>query len=232
MDWKKLKYLVILLRPFAEYTSLIGNTRDATINHTWNVYNALFDHLDMIRDKFNHKDLEKTPWISEFIMAINTGITKLKEYYSKTGGPVETQYALAAMLDPSQKLGIFASPEWGRQWSKKYMKEFVGHWSANYRNLAVTRDEQPQSLTTPQTLNGIFRQHRQSVGPSRVNTVAMNEAERYLRAAVVGEDSEIPVLQLWKRIEPSYPSLASMARDILAVPGILMFLILNTPRLI
>ena len=34
MDWKKLKYLIILLRPFADYTSLIGNTRDATINHT------------------------------------------------------------------------------------------------------------------------------------------------------------------------------------------------------
>ena len=34
LDWKKLKYLIILLRPFAEYTSLIGNSRDATINHT------------------------------------------------------------------------------------------------------------------------------------------------------------------------------------------------------
>ena len=32
----------------------------------------------------------------------------------------------------------------------------------------------------------------------------MNEAELYLRALVIGEDSEIPVLQLWKRIEPSY----------------------------
>jgi hypothetical protein len=111
IDWKKLKYLIILLCPFAEYTSLIGNTRDATINHTWNIYNALFDHLDTIRYKFNHKDLEKTLWISEFITAVNTGREKLQEYYSKTGGPVETQYALAAMLDPSQKLGIFASPE-------------------------------------------------------------------------------------------------------------------------
>jgi hypothetical protein len=50
IDWKKLKYLIILLRPFAEYTSLIGNTRDATINHTWNIYNILFDHLDMMWD--------------------------------------------------------------------------------------------------------------------------------------------------------------------------------------
>ena len=99
LDWKKLEYLIVLLRPFAEYTSLIGNSRDATINHTWNVYNALFDHLDVIRDQFDRKDLEKTPWISEFITAVDIGIQKLKEFYSKTGGPVETQYALAAMLD-------------------------------------------------------------------------------------------------------------------------------------
>ena len=111
MDWKKLKYLIILLCPFAEYTSLIRNTRDATINHTWNVYNALFNYLDAIQDQFCHKDLGKTPWILEFIIAIDTGSTKLKEYYSKTRGLVEMQYALAALLDPSQKLSIFAVPE-------------------------------------------------------------------------------------------------------------------------
>src|SRR6266436_10120645 len=149
LDWKKLEYLIILLRPFAEYTSLIGNTRDATINHTWNVYNALFDHLDMIRDKFHHKDPEKTPWISEFITAVDTSSEKLKEYYSKTGGLVETQYALAAMLDPSQKLGIFSSPEWGRVRHKKYMKKFVEYWSNYYQNLSVIKKDQPCSSTVP-----------------------------------------------------------------------------------
>jgi hypothetical protein len=223
MEWKKLRYLIILLRPFAEYTSLIGNTRDATINHTWNVYNALFDHLDMIRDQFHRKDAEKTPWISEFIRAVDMGTEKLKEYYSKTGGPVETQYALAAMLDPSQKLGIFSSPEWGRLRCKKYMKTFVEHWSDYYQNLSVIKEDQPRSSTAPKILNGIFRQHRQSIKPSRVSTTSMNEVEQYLQAPLVGEDSEIPVLQLWKRIEPSYPSLASMARDNLAVPGMLIF---------
>jgi hypothetical protein len=223
LDWKKLKYLIILLRPFAEYTSLIGNTRDATINHTWNVYNALFDHLDMMRDQFRHKNQEKTPWISEFIAAVEVGTKKLKEYYSKTGGSIETQYALAALLDPSQKLGIFSSPGWGRSWSKKYQKEFVKYWSDNYQNLAMTMDDQQRSSTAPQSLNGIFRQHRQSIGPSKVSSATMNEAEQYLRAPVIGADSETPVLQLWKRIEPSYPSLALMARDILAVPGMSVF---------
>jgi len=60
-------------------------------------------------------------------MAVDTGTEKLKEYYSKTGGPVESQYALAAILDPSQKLGIFESPEWGRPWRKRYTNEFVDH---------------------------------------------------------------------------------------------------------
>ena len=229
MDWKKLKYLIIFLYLFAEYTSLIGNTRDTTINHTWNVYNALFDHLDMIRDRFSSKDQEKTPWISEFIIAINAGTGKLKEYYSKTSGPVETQYALAAMLDPSQKLSIFSSPEWGRQWCRRYQKEFVDHWSINYQILAVTRDDQPRA-STAQTLNGIFRQYRQSIGSGRVSSAAINEAELYLRAPVIGEDSEIPVLQLWKRIEPSYLSLILMARDILAIPGKLVFISITPKR--
>jgi hypothetical protein len=46
IDWKKLKYLIILLCPFAEYISLIRNMRDTTINYMWNIYNALFDYQD------------------------------------------------------------------------------------------------------------------------------------------------------------------------------------------
>ena len=143
MDWKKLRYLIVLLCSFAEYISLIGNTKDATINHTWNVYNVLFDNLDMIRKKLNRKDLAKTPWIPEFIRAVDISTEKLKEYYSKTSGPVETQYALAAMLNPPQKLGVFGSPVWGRAWSKKYQKEFIDYWDMNYQNLDTTRVDQP-----------------------------------------------------------------------------------------
>jgi hypothetical protein len=65
----------------------------------------------------------------------------LKEYYSKTGGLVETQYALAAMLDPSQKLDIFTGPCWGRSFFRKYTKEFVDHWSDNYQTLTVMGDD-------------------------------------------------------------------------------------------
>jgi hypothetical protein len=98
----------------------------------------------------------------------------------------------------------------------------VRHWSANYHKLTVTKNNQPQSSTVSQSLNTICQQYQQSIGSSRVSTVIINEAEQYLQALLIGEDSETLVLQLWKRIEPSYPSLAIIARDILAVPGILI----------
>jgi hypothetical protein len=80
----------------------------------------------------------------------------LKEYYSKTKGPVETQYALAAILDPSQKLDIFAGLGWSCSYSRKYTKEFVDYWSDKYQTLAIMKDDQPQASIVPQTLNGIF----------------------------------------------------------------------------
>ena len=71
------------------------------INHTWNVYNVLFDHLDIVQKKLDRKALAKTPWIPKFIIAIDAGTEKLREYHTQTGGPMEIVYALAAMLDPS-----------------------------------------------------------------------------------------------------------------------------------
>jgi hypothetical protein len=83
-------------------------------------------------------------------------------------------------------------------------------------------DDQPRSSTIPQTLNSIFRQHWQSIGPNRVSLTVMNEVENYLQALVIGEDSEISVLQLWKRIEPLYPSLILIAWNILTIPDMLV----------
>jgi hypothetical protein len=44
-------------------------------------------------------------------MVADNNTKKLKKYYSKTGGLMESQYILAAILNPSQKLSIFESPE-------------------------------------------------------------------------------------------------------------------------
>jgi hypothetical protein len=50
----------------------------------------------------------------------------------------------------------------------------------------------------------------------------MNEVKQYLQASLIRENLETLVLQLWKRIEPSYPSLVIMTWDILIIPGILI----------
>jgi hypothetical protein len=223
-DWKKLKYLVALLRPFAEYTHLLGNTKDTTINHTWNVYNSLFDHLDAVNQKLHNKDTTVNPWVGEFITAIDAGIRKLRDYYTETGGPVEQQYALATILDPSQKLDVFNAPEWGRSYSKKYRQTFLDYWKTHYQEDSGNRSElaQPHPCR-PKSLNAVFRMNRQlHTGRPSQSTTDYNEAERYLKAPVVNGDADTPVLLVWKTLELSYPSIAKMARDILAVPGKLL----------
>jgi hypothetical protein len=223
-DWKKLKYLVALLRPFAEFTHLIGNAKDTTINHTWNVYNTLFDHLDDINQKLRNKDTAANPWVDEFIAAITAGVAKLKHYYTETGGPVEQTYALAAILDPSQKLDIFNAPEWDRFHLKKYRQIFLDYWKAHYQD--DSRDQNEPVLPcpyTPTSLNAVFRMNRQlHTGWQSQSSTSYNEAERYLNAPVVSADADTPVLLVWKTLELSYPSIAKMARDILAVPGKLL----------
>lgn len=218
-DWKKLNYLIILLRPFAEFTNLLGSTRDCTINHTWNVYNSLFDHLESVSKKLLAKNQTSNPWIPEFTLAINAGLEKLKDYYTRTGDQVEEQYALAAILDPSQKLDIFSTPAWGPTFVKRYRQTFKEYWEEGYKESSSSIAElNPPAISAPQSLNEIFRRNRETPGV-RASAIDNNEAERYLRAPIVSDEAETSVLAIWKRLELSYPSIAKMARDILAVPG-------------
>ena len=220
-DWKKLRYLIILLRPFATFTSLLGSTKDTTINHTWNVYNNLFTHLEELQAQLSRKDVTLNPWIPEFRTAIDAGLEVLKGYYSRTSGPVEEQYALAGMLDPSQKLDIFKSPDWSHVYKKKYERMFIKHWEDNYRcsTPATLDNEDTPTISAPQSLNSVFRLNRQTPGVSAATSKVESEAASFLGSPIVRDGADTTVLAIWKRLEPAYPSVANMARDILAVPG-------------
>jgi hypothetical protein len=220
-DWKKLRYLIVLLRPFATFTNLLGSTTDTTINHTWNVYNSLFNHLEDIQVKFARKNTSTDPWISEFTTAINAGLEKLKEYYSKTGGEVEKQYALAGMLDPSQKLDIFRSPDWSSADMKRYQRMFFQYWEDFYKGVddTVCDDIDAPIINAPPSLNSVFRLNREIPGVRATTAKPDNEAESFLRSLIVKDRSDTTVLSIWKRLDGSYPSVARMARDILVVPG-------------
>ncbi|OAF57249.1 hypothetical protein VC83_04624 [Pseudogymnoascus destructans] len=158
---------------------------------------------------------------NEFTAAITAGVAKLRHYYTETGGPVEQTYALAAILDPSQKLDIFNAPEWDRSHSKKYRQIFLDYWKAYYqKDLRDQHEAVPPCPYTPTSLNAVFRMNRQlHKGWQSPSSTSYNEAERYLNAPVVSADADTPVLLVWKTLELSYPSVAKMARDILAVPA-------------
>jgi hypothetical protein len=218
-DWKKLKYLIILLHPFAIYTNLIGSTKDTTINHTWNIYNRLFSHLEETKATLSKKNTTENPWIHEFFAPINAGFDMLKRYYTSTGGIVESQYAIAGILDPSQKLDMFKTNDWKAYDKKRYETIFVKHWDTYYKEYESTQvyDENDEDTEITQSLNSLFRLNRNTPGTRA--TKSLSEAEKFIRSPIETDEASITVLDIWKRLEPSYPTVSRMAKDILAIPG-------------
>ncbi len=98
---------------------------------------------------------------------------------------------------------------------------FIKHWEDNYNNstLETLDTEEPLCTHVPLSLNSVFRLNRDTPGVREAIARPANEAEDYLRSPIVRDGAETPVLAIWKRLEASYPSVANMARDILAVPG-------------
>ncbi len=44
-EWKKIAYMIDLLRSFHDWIQKINKTRDVTVNLVFSTYNSLFDHL-------------------------------------------------------------------------------------------------------------------------------------------------------------------------------------------
>ena len=194
LEWKQLKYLIIVLRPFAMFTSLIGSTKDTTINHTWNIYNSLFDHLEETKVKLSKKEALH-PWISPFLTAIDSGSGMLSKYYSKTGGATEFQYAFAGMLDPSQKADIFKSSNWTTAMRRNYEQAFNKYWKANYADIDQPSSIERSSSPPIQSLNSMFRLNRDTPGVRAAKSYKDTEAYSYLQSPIT-TDPNMSVLSL------------------------------------
>lgn len=230
-DWKILNYFCYILKNFAKYTSFIGSNGDCAINHTFNVYNALFDTIDQARKRLDRKEVRRPTtvliegnairanegrqesWKNEFMDALDKAHDKLAHYYGKTGeDDLETVYASAMILDPIQKLNTFKGANWSSSDASKYRSLLKTAWAKGYSQLIPSQEVEEVGAPYIETsLSMCFPGDNQHSSSSR------NELDRYLAAPV--EKHTRTVLQWWKEIERQYPTVALMARDYLAIPG-------------
>jgi len=105
-EWGLVDDLLKILQPFSLITTAIGTTLDVSIHQIFQLYNWLFEQLEVAKETWKTK-ARNSKYADELLRAIEAAHNKLAEYYGKTDGDSGTFYNLAAILNPSTKLSLY-----------------------------------------------------------------------------------------------------------------------------
>jgi hypothetical protein len=209
-EWSQVRYLTVLLRPFFYWTEVLSKTSGATIHLAWEAYNELFDHLERYQPVLRAKS---TPWkkhLAEILLDVRA---KLHEYYSRTDGKQGLIYNLATILDPAQKLELYRSSDFGREWAKIYQSQARRKYASAYQHFERPSEQEPgaDAATSTASLTGLssMRRRRRRQGPTP------SEIDLYLESGVTMDEDP---LGFWAAREQISPALAQMAKDIHGAP--------------
>jgi hypothetical protein len=150
-EWRQVEYLLLLTKPFFDFTNVLSKTRDVTVHHVFSIYNRLFNHLDDAESKLKQKAV---PWKRTMLQALSTAKNKLSKYYTAIDTEsYGTTYAIATILYPSKKLRYFSDADWrseGIDWMKHYrdklQKEFTRY---QQEVIPVIEPADSQAFTNP-----------------------------------------------------------------------------------
>ena len=155
IEWKQLEYLLELLYPFYIFTSCLSENTGPTVHRIYDIYNNLFDHLDLSISRLKNK---KASWKQQILEGLQEAHKKLRKYYQQTYQAAGYIYAIATILDPTSKLEKFKTATWlddGTDWYQEYRTIFekVFHF---YRSQNPSVDTQSSVSDPLSGLNKAF----------------------------------------------------------------------------
>jgi len=158
----------------------MSKTRGVTIHRVFQVYQDIFDHLEMQISKLERKRMQSKVYI-------RVGLVKAKlkatSYYGKTESPRGLLFDIGTCLNPYCKLNLFR--EWDLDasgetvYEKSYKKEFIAYYHFYY---APINNQAPHIAIPRSGLNSRSKQ----LYSSRLRAVILSEALAYIET-----DSEI-----------------------------------------
>jgi hypothetical protein len=102
--WKKVAYMIKLLRSFHDWTQKINKTRDVIVHLVFSAYNSLFDQL---KDQKIKCETIKIFWFENLTRALRKASNKLSKYYAMIEEKRDTLYNIEILLDSSKKLSFY-----------------------------------------------------------------------------------------------------------------------------
>jgi hAT family C-terminal dimerisation region len=223
-EWELLDLLFIVLFPFKLVSNRFeGNAQTPEIDFLFLAYDRLFNHIDDVIDSFNADEggpLANHPAAPMLRQALNAMSLKLNIHHYKTTFPYV--YGDAMILNPRCKLEIFKEGTWSDIEPAVYVDNCRQRFERDYHQ--HTPAEVPTTAAPKRTIEQVendndedaeFRQllrARRTANPDDLST----DFDRYIS---IPNDPDIKsCLGYWRVNHGSFPSLAKMARDVLAVP--------------
>ena len=219
-EWRQIEYLLLLTKPFFDFTTMLSKTRDVTAHNIYSIYNKLFSHLDEVESKLNNKGVI---WKKHMLEALQTAKRKLSKYYTASDHESYGNiYALATILCQSKKLRYFASADW--QGEIDYAKHYHGVLKQEFQRYKEMIHYDPDTVVLPDTtgealdnndcdLDAACASHNQP--QDELSKPEGDEIARYLAQGIERQKPRV----FWKGHEHEFPVLARMARDILSIPA-------------
>jgi hypothetical protein len=157
------------------------STSGPSVHDVYTVYDVLFSHL---KDMMERMEKKKASWKRHLVKALQAASDKLKKYYQRTYQAEGYVYAIATILNPSQKLSTFQKGSWAEQeinWHDKYAGTFheLFHFYCLLHPDATTPSTQPKQKEGLQRAIFELQKHKQKQ-PSQPDQL-YPELETYLR---------------------------------------------------
>ncbi|KAG0152658.1 hypothetical protein PDIDSM_2463 [Penicillium digitatum] len=220
-EWRQVEYLLLLTKPFFDFTMMLSKTKDITAHNIYSIYNKLFSHLDAAEAKLKNKGVI---WKKRMLWALQTAKKKLSKYYTATEyEPYGDIYALATIFSPSKKLRYFSSTDWQGDidYANRY-QEVLSREFDRYRKMLTHDTNDPAVLETSGVaidenddcdLDAACASQNQPL--EELTKPDDDEIARYLARGIERQKPRL----FWKEYEKSFPTLARIARDILSIPA-------------
>ncbi|KAG0154680.1 hypothetical protein PDIDSM_248 [Penicillium digitatum] len=210
-EWRQVEYLLLLTKPFFDFTLMLSKTKDITAHNIYSIYNKLFSHLDAAEAKLKNKGVI---WKKRMLWALQTAKKKLSKYYTATEyEPYGDIYALATIFSPSKKLRYFSSTDWQGDidYANRY-QEVLSETVLETSGVAIDENDDCD-------LDAACASQNQPL--EELTKPDDDEIARYLARGIERQKPRL----FWKEDEKSFPTLARIARDILSI--LLVVLVLN-----
>lgn len=209
-EWGMLSLLHKYLKSFKKFSNVLCGDKYPTLPSVVVGVNILLDSLETLCENLDEKP-DRNAMDATAILAFQAGRDKLLKHYNKTNWI----YCAVLILDPRHKLETFEKTSWGKALKERSLGEFETIFKTKYAHVVEEKDESGE-LEAEDSDDEYTKQIDALYSSDKSQRRDWKkELQDYLKLKRV--DRNVDIMDWWHKNEASFPKLALMARELLAI---------------